>query len=80
MGAYSQVFVGSWACLSQSGQIYEVRLECIKGTEFEGYHDCSQLGRFRSLTFSNSVTRLYSSVYFARQSNVDLMEEVFEDN
>ena len=44
---------------------------------YDGYKNVSQLGRYRSLTFDNSVTRLYTNAYFALTANLKLIDEIF---
>ena len=75
VAAEAKVKVESYACISRSGQMYELKLKCMEGVVgFEGYKDISQLGRYRSLTMNGSVTRLYTNVYFAMTANLKIME------
>jgi hypothetical protein len=69
-----EVYVDSFSCISRSGDLYEIYLKSLEGTlVFQGYQDVTQLGRFRSLNLDNSVTRLYTNVYFTLRNNTRIM-------
>ena len=75
-----KVSVDSYTCISRSGDLYEIYLKPLEGTVvFQGYQDPSQLGRFRSLNLDNSVTRLYTNIYFTLRNNTKIMEEIFPE-